>query len=444
MLLGFALDGGMILANSVYEIEGDDLESGLTQLTELLEAKIPIFRSTIVEIHQEHGNNSNNDEDNKKAGARYAQLLLKRGSSRWIRTSDLDAYLRSTFTERMKLGGSPIQYAVVDQDKVNHEGKSFFVVSVQHSFFDVFSRSLLERDLLQILTASPAEYARAPQRPWYGDFATSMRAQSGYDARARRFWAGYLDGAEYANIHAQSLASASALQDGVINWTRLDVSGSWASEQQTPLMLAAWTLALARQSGLRDIVFGLGRHGRSHPYQDIRRTIGPFFSITPLRLRLGGASAAGGLTAGQQHPETVGELVRRVQGEILATARWEQGTIPGVYPDAEGNNPWVQCWVNVKSELYAMRNGYRDDEKNDSAKKIRTFVPRPDLHPLWMKSHWALIMVIYIKQDCVEAGVGYRSSLIGHDKANRLFEDFRGLVRELAGGEGNAVDALLT
>lgn len=403
----------MILANSVYEVEGKDIDPGLAQITQLLEAKIPIFRSTVVEV----GNNE------------YRQLLLKKGSPIWIRTSDLDAYFRTTFTEKMKLGGSPVQYAVVQNDKT-HEGKTFFVISIQHSFFDVFSRSIMEKDILQILR-SPSQYALEAERPWYGDFANHMRARSDYDAGLKQYWSSYLKGAKYANIHPLELASPSDFQDGIIQWAKLEVPAS-ASAQQTPLTLAAWTLALARQSGLRDIIFGLARHGRSYPFQNIRRTIGPFLSLTPIRLRLGEQQA----TAGR---ETVAQLVQRMQDEILSTARWEQGAIPGVYPDDKGN-PWVQTWVNVKSELYTMGNGYVDEM---GAGKISKFAPRSDLHPLWMKSHWAVCLLIYFKHDGVEACAGYRTSLIGHEKAKNLFGDFQELVKRLAGGQGSAVDSLL-
>lgn len=413
-LLEFSLQGGMILANSVYEVEGRDIESGLAQITELLEAKIPIFRSTVLEVN-------NND---------YRQVLLTKGSPRWIRTYNLDAYFETTFTEKMKLGGSPVQYALVQNDKTL-EGKTFFIISIQHSFFDVFSRSIMERDILQILH-SPAEYALEAERPWYGDFAKHMRARSDYDARLKQYWSSYLQGAEFANIHAQNLATPSDFQDGIIQWAKLDVPAS-ASAQQTPLTLTAWTLALARQSGLRDIIFGLARHGRSYPFQNIRRTIGPFLSLTPIRLRLGDEQAT-------RQPEVVGDLVQRMQDEILSTARWEQGAIPGVYPDDKGK-PWVQTWVNVKSELYTMGNGYVD--KNESG-KISKFVPRTDLHPLWMKSHWAVCLLIYFKRDGVEACAGYRTSLIGHNKARNLFADFQQLVRKLADGQSSTVDSLLT
>lgn len=412
-LLEFSLQGGMILANSVYEVEGCDIESGLVQITELLEAKIPIFRSTVIEV--------NNKE--------YRQVLLTKGSPRWIRTSNLDAYFQTTFTEKMKLGGSPVQYAVVQNDKV-HEGKTFFVISIQHSFFDVFSRSIMERDILQVLR-SPVEYTLEAERPWYGDFANHMRARSDYDARLKQYWSSYLQGAKFANIHPENLASPSDFQDGIIQWAKLDVPAS-ASAQQTPLTLAAWTLALARQSGLRDIIFGLARHGRSYPFQNIRRTIGPFLSLTPIRLRLGDEPVT-------KQPEIVGDLVQRMQDEILSTARWEQGAIPGVYPDDKGN-PWVQTWVNVKSELYTMGNGYVD---NTGSRKISKFVPRSDLHPLWMKSHWAVCLLIYFKHDGVEACAGYRTSLIGHEKARNLFADFQQLVRKLADGQSSAVDSLL-
>lgn len=405
----------MILANSVYDVEGDDIEAGIAQITELLEAKIPIFRSTVVEVG---------------SSKTYLQLLLKKGNPTWVRTSDLDAYFHTTYTEKMKLGGSPVQFAIVQNDKA-HPGKTFFVISIQHSFFDVFSRSIMEKDILQILD-SPADFVKEPERPWYGDFALNMRAQPDRDAALRKYWSDYLEGVPYANIHPVGMTSPSGFQDGVVQWTRLEVPAS-ASAQQTPLALLAWTLALARQSGLRDIVFGLARHGRSNAVRDIRRTIGPFLSLTPIRLRIDGERAAA-------HPETVGELVERMQDQILSTSQWEQGAIPGVYPDDKGS-PWVQTWVNVKSELYTMGKGYRNE--NGSA-KITKFEPRSDLHPIWMKSHWATCILIYIKKDGVEACMGYQTSLIEHDKAQGLFADFKRLVKDLSNGIDKPVDAFLS
>lgn len=419
MLLQLSLGGGICLTTCTFEVEGEDLDSSLLQLSRLLEAKIPIFRTTIVEAG-----------DDK----RRVQLLLKNGNAPWIRGTDLDAYLHSTMTQKMALGGSPVQYALIRDNKA-HAGKTFFVLSIHHIFFDGLSRFFTEKDILQILE-SPTQYAQEPERPWYGDFALHMRALPNYEARASQYWSTYLQGAKFSNIHPQSQASPSGLQDGLIGWSQLEATNS-ASVQQTPLILAAWTLALARQSGLRDIVFGLARHGRSDPHQDIRRMVGPLLTFTPLRLRLGGDGGDG--RAGKD-PETVCELAQRVQREILTTAQWEQGVTTGVYPDAKGG-PWVQSLVNLKSELIAMPpSGY---VSKDGSGKIARCISRRDLQPYDMKSHWALILLIMQKKDTVEACMGYRSSLIGHQKAESLFGDFKQLVKELASGDSNAVDALL-
>lgn len=417
VLFKLSTAGDIALSNYIYEVEGEDLESGLAQIAELLEAKIPAFRSTILEA----GPNK-----------RPIQLLLKKGSSPWIRSSDLGAYLRSTFHQKLDLGGSLIQYAIIRDDKA-HEGKTLFVISINHIVFDGFSRFLMEKDILQILK-SPEQYAVESERPWYGDFAIRMRALTNYDAQVSQYWSAYLNGAAYANIHPQSKASASGTQDGFIQYSQLEISNS-ASMQQTPLLLAAWTLALARQSGLRDILFALARHGRSDSDQDVCRMVGPLFSLTPFRLHLG----SGGAGRAAKHAETAGELVQRVQDEIRKTAQWEQGAIPGVYPDTKGS-PWAQTLVNLKSEMYAMPNGYRDEQGSG---KITRFITRRDLYDYDMKSHWSLILLITQKQDTVEACMGYRSSLIGHEKAESLFGDFKHLAKELSSGEGNAVDALL-
>lgn len=416
MLLELSLEGGICLTTCTFEVEGEDLDSSLVQLSELLEAKIPIFRTTIIEAG-----------DDK----RRVQLLLQKGNSPWIRGTDFDAYLRGTMTQKMALGGSPVQYALIRDNKA-HAGKTFFVLSIHHVFFDGLSRFFTEKDILQILE-SPTQYAQEPERPWYGDFALHMRALPNYEARASQYWSTYLQGAEFSNIHPQSQASPSGFQDGLIGWSQLEVTNS-ASAPQTPLILAAWTLALARHSGLRDIVFGLARHGRSDPHQDIRRMVGPLLTFTPLRLRLGGDEQAVG------DPETVPQLVQRVQREILTTAPWEQGATTGVYPGAKGG-PWVQSLVNLKSELIAMPpNGY---VSQDGSGKIARCISRRDLQPYDMKSHWALILLVMQKKDTVEACMGYRSTLIGHQKAKSLFGDFKQLVKELASGDGNAVNALL-
>lgn len=308
----------------------------------------------------------------------------------------------------MGLGGIPTQYAVIRDDEA-HKGKTFFVISIHHTFFDAFSRFLMENDIFQILK-SPVHCPREPERPCYGDFVIHMRAQPDYDARVSQYWSAYLKGAEFSDIHPQSHASSSGIQDGIIPWSRLEVTNSnSASGQQTALILAAWSLALAKQSGLQDIVFRLARHGRSNPHQDIRFMFGPLLTFMPLRLRFGNGGQA------SKDPETIRQLVHRVQDKVLITGRWEQGAIPGVYPDSKGSS-WVQSLVNLKSELFVMPNGHQNEAGSGIAQK----------------------------QDAVGACMGYRSSLIRHDKAESLFSDFKQLARELASGEGNIVDKLLT
>lgn len=407
MLVKLSIDGAICLSNYIYEVEGEDVESGLTQLTELIEAKIPILRTVIVQAGD---------------GKTHLNLLLSKGISPWIRASSLGAYLGSTFTQKLELGGSPLQYAIIHGDNV-HEDKTLFVISIHHCFFDAFSRFLMEKDMSQILQSS-TQYAQEPERPWYGDFAKRMRSLPDYDGRVHQYWSSYLDGVDFSNIHPQSQASPSGIQDGVMPWTRLAFHNTnSASGQQTPIILAAWSLALARQSGLRDIIFGLARHGRSDSHQDVRRMVGPLLSFTPLRMGF-----SEGAAAAAKDRETASELIQRIQDEVSATARWEQGAIPGVYPDANGS-PWVQSLVNLKSELFAMPNGYIDKEGRG---QISKFLMRRDLQHYDMKSHWAVILSVNQKQDNVEACMGYRSSLIGHEKAQSLFGDFIHLVKELA------------
>lgn len=114
-----------------------------------------------------------------------------------------------------------------------------------------------------------------------------------------------------------------------------------------------------------------------------------------------------------------------------------------MYPDSKGSS-WVQSLVNLKSELFVMPNGYQNKAGSGG---IARFMTRRDLQPPGaydMRGHWTVILLIVQKQDAVDACMGYRSSPIRHDKAESLFSDFKQLVRELASGEGNIVDKLLT
>ncbi|KAI2863335.1 transcriptional regulator family: Fungal Specific TF [Aspergillus niger] len=396
-----AMAGNVGLLNYVYEVEGPLLLNGLQQLIQHLENKNPILRTTIV-----------------KAGDEYIQVALEHSLSEWVHSTNIQEYMQHTMTLKMTPGARPVQYCLIMNDDIH--GKNFFIISIHHMFCDAFSRYLIEKEMLHILH-SPATYLQEPERPWFGDFVTHLH-ETRTDNAVSEYWEKYLNGSNLANIHPHSLCpeGPGELDGEIIEVVPASVFSSQSqTASHTQLILAAWSLALAKLSGLRDITFGLCRHGRSHPYQDVRRMVGPLVSATPLRIDL------------TQYNERVEDLVQRVQDEVLATAQWEQGLIPGVYNLGDGR-PFVQSLVNLKSELYAMPEGYTDDEQKGD---IWRMVTRRDLQDYDMKSDWPVLLLIHQQKGVFRLKMYYQSSLVSHEKAATLFHDLKHMVDVLAGAD---------
>ncbi|GLA36992.1 putative Hybrid PKS-NRPS biosynthetic cluster [Aspergillus niger] len=396
-----AMAGNVGLLNYVYEVEGPLLLNGLQQLIQHLESKNPILRTTIV-----------------KAGDEYIQVALEHSLSEWVHSTNIQEYMQHTMTLKMTPGARPVQYCLIMNDNIH--GKNFFIISIHHMFCDAFSRYLIEKEMLHILH-SPAIYLQEPERPWFGDFVTHLH-ETRTDNAVSEYWEQYLNGSNLANIHPHSLCpeGPAELDGEIIEVVPASVFGSQSqTASHTQLILAAWSLALAKLSGLRDITFGLCRHGRSHPYQDVRRMVGPLVSATPLRIDLA------------QYNERVKDLVQRVQDEVLATAQWEQGLIPGVYNLGDGR-PFVQSLVNLKSELYAMPEGYTDDDQKGD---IWRMVTRRDLQDYDMKSDWPVLLLIHQQKGVFRLKMYYQSSLVSHEKAATLFHDLKHMVEVLAGAD---------
>lgn len=336
-------------------------------------------------------------------------------------------------SEKMQMGCPAARYCVVLNDPTQ-QSKSFFVISIHHTYCDAFSRYLLEKDILQALR-SPSTFAQEESRPWFGDFVNHLE-ELHRDKDQLDYWTTYIHGANMANIYPSELysplpgeidgelstnVSARSLSEGLER-----TSGTLATVQ-TQVILSAWTLTLAKQSGLRDIVFGLCRHGRSHPYPGVRRMVGPLVTATPFRVRLDEAG------------ETAADLASRVRQEVFSTAKWEQGHVPGVYPGEDGA-PWVQSLVNMKSELYAMPDGYRSDVVDA---KITGLSTRRDLQFYEMQVSWAVLLIVHQKQGNCRLTMYYRSRLLDHAKAGAIFEDFQRYLRLLNEHEGRTVGEFL-
>lgn len=408
--------------NYVYEVEGPDLKEGLRHLTQLLEAKNPIFRTIIVDV-----------------GGRtqqFAQVLLAKCAPSWSYPSDLQSYIEGTMTRKLQLGAPAVQYALVVGDAAL-EGRSFFAICMHHTHCDAFSRFLIGKEMVQILR-SPSEYARSdnPQRPWFGDFVRHVH-QMALDENVSRCWENYMSGADVANIYPPGEALVNGELDGVVMDT-LPVPSTHPSpgangdvpRHPTQVVLAAWAMALAKLSGLQDIVFGLCRHGRSSSsFSDVRRVVGPLVNAVPFRMSV------------QRGEEPVTALLHRVQDEITTTGKWEQGFAPGVFPSADGRQ-WVQSLVNLKSALHGA-TGVCAADGDGSMSAITKMLPRADLDMYEFKGPWAVMLLIRQHRDVFQVSMYYQSPLVGQEMAETLFGYFKRFMEALSTADRKSVGDLL-
>ncbi|KAF9767525.1 Nonribosomal peptide synthetase 8 [Fusarium sp. DS 682] len=414
--LYLGLNGHVGLINYVYEVEGRDLKQGLARLVKHLEAKNPIFRTIMIE----------NDT------GKFTQVQLSHSISTWTYPTDLQAYLDGTMTEKQRLGASPVRYSLVLGDE-QHQGKNLFVISLDHTHCDAFSRYLIDKEILQILK-QPTEYdgLQNPERPWYGDFVKHNRAHI-LDEQLSRYWASYMQGANLANVHPLSEAVVGGDLDGeMVEIVPIPVvSQSRRTRGQinpSHVILAAWAMALSKHSGLKDIVFGLARHGRSSDsFMDLRRVMGPLVTGTPFRVTLSDTQ------------ERTEQFLNKVKEEVLETAKWEQGLVPNIHPDAEGK-PWVQSMVNLKSELYGFGNECWTGEAEADITEIKM---RRDLQEYEFKSNWAILLSTLQKQGQLRLRMYYQSELLDHDKVQAFFASFKFFKEELATGNGSLITGLL-
>ncbi|KAF7548168.1 hypothetical protein G7Z17_g7233 [Cylindrodendrum hubeiense] len=414
--LQLGLRGDISLINYVFEVEGPDLKRGLRHLTRLLETKNPIFRTTIVDLGEQE----------------FAQVLLSKSTTSWSYPSELKPYLEGIMAQKFQLGTSAVQYALILGD-ATHEGRSFFAICMHHTHCDAFSRFLIGKEILQILK-SPSDYARTEniERPWFGDFVTHLHTTA-LDEDPSRSWDDYLRGANMANIYPLEQAVVDGEFDGAVMDTipvllARGKTNSGATKNPTQVILAAWTMALAKLSGLCDITFGLCRHGRSsNSFADLRRIMGPLVNGVPFRISV------------QSGEEPAAALLQRVQDELTTTGEWEQKFAPGVFPSADGRQ-WVQSFVNLRSELHGMRDGCLSGNVGTDITKI---LPRPDLEMYDMKGHWAALLSITQQRDNFQVSMFYQSVLLDQHRAVSLFRGFRGFIDALSTTDGRSVGDFL-
>ncbi|KAK7702125.1 hypothetical protein SLS57_011470 [Botryosphaeria dothidea] len=416
-ILMLSLEGNFGLLNYIYEVDGGaGLHSRLASALHLLAAKNPVFRTTAIKVESD---------------TCFAQVLLRRSNHTFSRRDSLRAYLDETKKPRDPFGRPAVQCRLIEGDPAMN-GKTFFVMSIVHLFCDGFSHYLLDQDLHQVLQAPDTYAAEARERPWFGDFANRLRWHSD-DRGAAEFWTEYLDGARFSNLH-EGLPAKFTFCTGGNNIVRQSVPKSGLKDcpemvNQTAAVVSAWCLAVARHSASRDVVFGLFRHGRSSRDEDTRHMIGPLSTITPIRMRI------------QDLDETVESFVGRMQQEILSTARWEQGHIPGIWSTDEGV-PWVQSVINVKPSLKKATQPVDMRQSNGDC-ALNCFVPRRDLEGYSMDSEWTVLTQVRETEDDLVMELGHHPTRLDTVTTMRLMQEFCRILQGIGRASGQRVGELI-
>ncbi|KAL6895106.1 hypothetical protein GGI43DRAFT_411859 [Trichoderma evansii] len=381
---------GRIGASSafIYEVHGVDVPEKLQQAIEVLTLKHPILRTTFVDL-----------EDT------YYQVLLADASPKLLMKSGrIQDYAQKASMRVLTAGDETAFYALVNDD-----GTSFFVFSIFHCFFDGFSRTLVEQDLVAALK-SPDIFAQQAERPWYGDFAKRLDAELD-DASAEAFWQQYLRGAKTETIHHGPPGPLRRFDMSLYETVSSDVLHGGQIHLATAIT-AAWALTLMHRSGFADIVFTVLTLGRLYPYDGIDRLPGLLVKDRPFRLQV------------QDDDATIESVLRVVQEDLVSAGEYEHRT-PLCKP---GQKPSLQSYINIKLGGSTMGSIHVDG---------LTLAPRRDLERWESESRYAVYLEMKPLAGANRFEMRYHSSLIDNAQAAALLQDFVVLLRRIGGCSGS-------
>jgi hypothetical protein len=407
LILGYLiqqnLQGILGLSNYIYEVEGLNILDEAQRVAKLLVSKNPILRTAIIQ-----------------SSRGFFQVLLAEYEPCIIQASSLDDYISQTKLPMLPLGRPIVQFCLTK----NNEGQFFLVISIHHAFFDAFSRSVLEIDLLHALR-SPSTYAPEAENLWYGDFAAYLHA-SQRNTDAHKFWQKYMQGANVENIHAGQ--SSGDNPDGFLHGV-IDVSTFIKGRHisSSTALIGSWALALANHSGLEDIIFAVAKLGRSYPYDGLDRMLGPLVMVAPFRLRVDDKAAS------------TESLLHRAQKDLVSTGRHEEGLIPGAVPVPDGG-PCVQSLINIKSSVSSMHSTTIDSNGKGNISKIS---PRRDLEHWDIRASYAVYIEVTPVDKSMIVDFRYHSQYIDHEKARLLFNDFLQVMKSMELSTARSVGELL-
>ncbi|KAM0582744.1 hypothetical protein ACHAP6_008640 [Verticillium nonalfalfae] len=293
--------GDYVLQN-VMELKDDVDISLYRQSWECTVSANPILRTRIIQ-HSNHG---------------LLQVVI-REKINWREASHLQEYLTSDKAEGMDLGSPLARYALVHSDS---DRKSWFVWTIQHSIYDGGFLTLMKIQTEMAYLKKPLASLPPPK---FSSFVKHI-LDLNKDGAALGFWKKELAGFDSPAFPPLPSADHHAVADALVERTCMSLPRNLESGVTVADALrASWALAVNRQTGVDDVVFGMTFSGRNVQIDRIEELVGPTIATVPVRVRI-------------PQDSTVSDYLATVRDQSAAMMPYEQTgmhQIATISPDSQ-------------------------------------------------------------------------------------------------------------
>ena len=251
---------GDYLARYVYEI-GEDVDTKLLhEAWDRVAAMNPILRTRIVSLPGVHG---------------LLQVVIDEGLP-WSSKYDQGSCQDGTGNEQAMGLGTPLTRLSIAESEIGSPRR--LVWEIHHALYDGWSLPLILKEVELAYFRQPS-LGLLPITP----FIKYLRDRDG--VAEMDFWKKHFD--KIQGVHFPSAKPDHHAQPD--SQIELDISGlDWSHSDFTPanILMAAWSVAVAIESGSDEALFGLTVTGRNAPLQGIEFIAGPTIATVPWRVSL--------------------------------------------------------------------------------------------------------------------------------------------------------------
>jgi acyl carrier protein len=163
------------------------------------------------------------------------------------------------------------------------------VWTYHHLLFDGWSMAMVLQDLFDHYAAPNGRPARPLARVPFREFV--LWRQQRDDSDAEQFWRGYLEGFDTPTLIAAPRAPSLGYATEIVRFgeaasERLAAFAARVAVSIGTVLQAAWAARVARQTGRRDVVFGITVAGRPPELPHAEQIVGMLINTVPLRIVL--------------------------------------------------------------------------------------------------------------------------------------------------------------